>query len=172
MTVGLRRSVEISSCRYVLGVAQSHKVTTMLRSTPCGRGGFGFGSSPAAMRSVHSAKSLQRALRVELANVRGHIGAGLPGLDATFPRVRRRIRTCRDLATMCALPCRQAGGRCSNRRSSQCQAIVPGFFSSTGIPLRAGAGKQALVRNFEQRIPIDRRIIFRGSGRARGRCGL
>ena len=36
----------------------------------------------------------------------------------------------------------------------------------------AGAGKQALVRNFEQRIPIDRRIIFRSRGRARGRCGL
>ena len=36
----------------------------------------------------------------------------------------------------------------------------------------AGTGKQALVRNFEQRIPIDRRIIFRSRGRARGRCGL
>ena len=36
----------------------------------------------------------------------------------------------------------------------------------------AGAGKQALVRNFEQRIPIDRRIVFRGRGRARRRRGV
>jgi hypothetical protein len=40
-----------------MGVAQSHKVMTTLRSTPCGRGGFDAGSSPAAIRSVQSANN-------------------------------------------------------------------------------------------------------------------
>ena len=37
-------------------VSQSQVVTTMLRSTPWGRGGLVWGSSPLAMRSVQSAK--------------------------------------------------------------------------------------------------------------------
>ena len=48
--VGLRLSVEISSCRYAFGSAQSHCVITTLRSMPCGRGGACAGSSPCAMR--------------------------------------------------------------------------------------------------------------------------
>ena len=58
LTVGLRRSDEIRSCRYLSGVDQSQAVTTMLRSTPGGRGGLAFGSSPLAMRSVQSPKYL------------------------------------------------------------------------------------------------------------------
>ena len=54
-TVGLRLSLAISSCRYAFGSAQSHIVTTTLRSRPCGRGGAAAGSSPPAMRSVQSA---------------------------------------------------------------------------------------------------------------------
>ena len=42
-----------------MGEAQSHSVTTMLRSAPCGRDGLAPGSSPAAMRSVQSANSLK-----------------------------------------------------------------------------------------------------------------
>src|SRR5262249_18891656 len=53
-TVGLRLSVEISSCKYALGLLQSHKLTTMLRSIPCGRDGVAAGNSPAAIRSVQS----------------------------------------------------------------------------------------------------------------------
>src|SRR5262249_51516774 len=55
---GLRRSDEIRSCRYVFGSPHSHDVTTTLRSTPCGRGGLFFGSSPLATRSVQSPKYL------------------------------------------------------------------------------------------------------------------
>src|SRR6266850_7421758 len=54
LTVGLRLSLAISSCRYAFGVAQSQSVITTLRSTPCGRDGFVAGSSPAAIRSVQS----------------------------------------------------------------------------------------------------------------------
>src|SRR5215472_15629047 len=61
LTVGLRRSEEIRSCRYCFSVPQSHVVTTMLRSAPCGRGGFACGSSPLAMRSVQSPKNLNGA---------------------------------------------------------------------------------------------------------------
>ena len=49
-------SVAISSCTIAIGSPQPHIVITTLRSTPCGRGGSG-GTSPAAMRSVQSAKS-------------------------------------------------------------------------------------------------------------------
>src|SRR5579884_2989890 len=58
LTVGLRRSDEIRSCRYLSGVDHSHQVITTLRSTPLGRGGLSFGSSPLAIRSVHSPKYL------------------------------------------------------------------------------------------------------------------
>src|SRR5436190_10709705 len=61
LTVGLRRSDEIRSCRYLSGVDQSQVVTTMLRSTPAGRGGLLFGSSPLATRSVQSPKYLYGA---------------------------------------------------------------------------------------------------------------
>src|SRR5262245_32894266 len=54
LTVGLRRSDEIRSWRYCLSVPHSHEVITTLRSTPCGRGGLLFGSSPLAIRSVQS----------------------------------------------------------------------------------------------------------------------
>ena len=56
-TVGLRRSVDTRSCRYDFGSAQSHSVITTLRSTPCGRRGAVAGTSPAAIRSVHSANN-------------------------------------------------------------------------------------------------------------------
>src|SRR5215510_3046095 len=59
--VGLRRSDAIRSCRYLSGVDHSHEVTTTLRSTPCGRGGLDFGSSPLATRSVHSPRYLNGA---------------------------------------------------------------------------------------------------------------
>src|SRR5689334_3510468 len=58
LTVGLRRSDEIRSCRYLSGVDHSHDVTTTLRSSPSDRGGFVFGSSPLAIRSVQSPKYL------------------------------------------------------------------------------------------------------------------
>src|SRR5712664_1163748 len=61
LTVGLRRSDEIRSCRYCLSVPHSHEVTTTLRSAPCGRGGLAFGSSPLAMRSVQSPRYLNGA---------------------------------------------------------------------------------------------------------------
>ncbi len=51
----LRLSDAISSWRYAFGSAQSHIVTTTLRSRPCGRGGADAGSSPLAIRSVQSA---------------------------------------------------------------------------------------------------------------------
>ena len=40
---------------YARGSAQSHRLTTTLRSTPSGRGGAVGGYSPASMRSVQSA---------------------------------------------------------------------------------------------------------------------
>ena len=58
LTVGLRRSDAIRSCRYLSGVDQSQVVTTMLRSTPWGRVGLLCGSSPLATRSVQSPKYL------------------------------------------------------------------------------------------------------------------
>src|SRR5215469_4651432 len=61
LTVGLRLSVEIKSCRYLSPRPQSHSVTTRLRSAPCGRGGDACGSSPLATRSVQSAKYLNGA---------------------------------------------------------------------------------------------------------------
>ena len=54
LTVGKRRSLAMRSCRYCLSFIQSRSVTTMLRSTPCGRCGLANGSSPLAMRSVQS----------------------------------------------------------------------------------------------------------------------
>src|SRR5207302_7883143 len=39
LNCGFRLSVAISSCRYALGLAQSHSVMTMFRSRPWGRGG-------------------------------------------------------------------------------------------------------------------------------------
>jgi hypothetical protein len=54
LTVGKRRSLAIRSCRYCFSFIQSRSVTTMLRSTPCGRDGVANGSSPFAMRSVQS----------------------------------------------------------------------------------------------------------------------
>ena len=39
------------------------------------------------------------------------------------------------------------------------------------VALRPGAGKLALVRHFQHRIPVDRRIVFRRRGRARRRHG-
>src|SRR5690242_5609962 len=58
LTVGLRRSEEIRSCRYLSGFDHSHDVMTTLRSSPSGRGGLAFGNSPLAMRSVQSPKYL------------------------------------------------------------------------------------------------------------------
>ena len=52
--MGLRRSEEIRSWVKVFSVPHSHDVTTTLRSTPCGRSGLCFGSSPWAMRSIQS----------------------------------------------------------------------------------------------------------------------
>src|SRR3974390_1842982 len=54
LTVGLRRSEAIRSCRHCFSVPQAHVVTTILRSTPCGRLGLAWGNSPWATRSVHS----------------------------------------------------------------------------------------------------------------------
>src|SRR3954467_13079983 len=59
LTVGLRRSELIRSCRYVASEPHSHEVTTTLRSTPVGRGGLCFGNSPLAIRSVQSPKYLK-----------------------------------------------------------------------------------------------------------------
>src|SRR5258706_14461819 len=61
LTVGLRRSDEIRSCRYLSGVDHSQEVITILRSTPCGRGGLALGSSPLATRSVQSPRYLKGA---------------------------------------------------------------------------------------------------------------
>src|SRR5262245_35341112 len=60
-TVGKRRSLEMRSWRYCFSFIQSRSVTTMLRSTPCGRGGLANGSSPLAIRSVQSPKYLNGA---------------------------------------------------------------------------------------------------------------
>src|SRR5258708_39835462 len=54
LTVGLRRSDEIRSWRDCFSFPQSQVVTTTLRSTPCGRGGLLWGSSPLATRPVQS----------------------------------------------------------------------------------------------------------------------
>ena len=56
--MGFRRSDEIRSWTKVFSLPHSHEVTTTLRSTPCGRCGLSFGSSPFATRSVHSPKYL------------------------------------------------------------------------------------------------------------------
>src|SRR6478735_10837725 len=61
LTVGFRRSDAIRSCIYLSGVDQSQVVTTRLRSTPEGRCGLFFGSSPLATRSVQSPKYLYGA---------------------------------------------------------------------------------------------------------------
>ena len=62
------------------------RVTTTLRSMPCGRCGFDFGNSPAAIRSVQSREHLQRALRVEPAEMCATmVLAGLSGLHAPDP---------------------------------------------------------------------------------------
>ena len=63
----------------------------MLRSTPCGRGGLRWGSSPLAMRSVQSPKYLNGA-RAEAACERvEHVLAGLARLDAAHPRLLRSV---------------------------------------------------------------------------------
>ena len=51
----IRSSDAAPSERPPVGTAQSHSVTTRLRSRPEGRGGACFGTAPAAIRSVHSA---------------------------------------------------------------------------------------------------------------------
>ncbi len=137
-----------------------------LRPRRLGRGQFAGGDAIGPL-----AEQLQRALRVELADVRGHIGAGLARLNAPFPRIRRGF----ELA--------EVWRQCARCLVAELVAGVAAVGLDDVEPLAlalqldrhavgAGAGKQALVRDFEQRIPIDRRIIFRGRGRARGRCGL
>src|SRR5439155_13646760 len=89
LTVGWRRSDAIRSWRYFFGSPHSHVVTTMLRSTPCGRVGFVCGSSPFATRSVQSAKYLNGALPSAWAS--GPIMNG-----AACPDVTRRIHAASD----------------------------------------------------------------------------
>src|SRR3990172_1519678 len=58
LTVGLRQSVPVRSCRYAFSLDQSQMVATMFRSMPAGRGGLLAGSSPRAIRVPQSARYL------------------------------------------------------------------------------------------------------------------
>ena len=66
-----------------VGPDQSHSEMTRLRSTPVGRGGACFGTAPAAMRSVHSAKRL--AALAEAFEAGRHPRAGGADADAMVP---------------------------------------------------------------------------------------
>src|SRR2546426_10088846 len=88
-TVGLRRSEAMRSCRYFFGSPHSHVVTTMLRSTPCGRVGFACGSSPLGGGSVQSAKYLNGALPRTWAS-------GVIMLGPACPDCTRRIHAASD----------------------------------------------------------------------------
>src|SRR5215831_15813839 len=68
-SVGLRLSVDRLSCtNQCASGAQSHWVTTIFLSLPCGRAGAG-GSSPCATRSVQSANICSARFRPNLESV-------------------------------------------------------------------------------------------------------
>ena len=127
------------------------RVTTILRSTPCGRCGLADGSSPAAIRSVQSPNSFKRALGVETVDDCGPCCvARLAGLDAPRPRFAPTSRTCRAPSGSCASPCCRAGG--SSTQPSvlmPCEPLRLALHVRSGCRCRsvAGAGKLALVRN-------------------------
>src|SRR5262249_13075965 len=92
---------------------------------------------------------LQRALRVELTDVRDHIGARLARLNAPLPRIRGGF----ELA--------KGGRQCARRLVATLVAGVAAVSVDDVEPLAlalqldrhavgAGTGKQALVRDLEQ----------------------
>ena len=92
-TVGFRLSLAISSWRYAFGSAQSHIVTTTLRSRPCGRCGAAVGNSPLAIRSVQSAYIERARCPAHLRKPIAHPVAGLSGPYATVPGRQRNPQT-------------------------------------------------------------------------------
>ena len=91
LTVGLRRSDEIRSCRYLSGVDQSQVVTTTLRSTPVrprrlvlGQFALRDAIGPVAEVFVRHAAELA-------GDAVGHHLAGLAGGDAADPGIRARV---------------------------------------------------------------------------------
>ena len=129
----------------------------MLRSTPCGRVGLLFGSSPLATRSVQSAKYLIGE-PAELARQDvHHERARLPGLGARHPGLgvareftqARRERARRHLAHLMAADA----------------AVVLHQVEPVGLLDLVGnvavlLAELAGVRDLQHRIPVDRRIGF------------
>ena len=98
-------------------------MTTFL-SRPCGRGGAG-GTSPAAMRSVQSAKSASARSRPSWSKTVDHLRRP-PALTAGgVPTPPPRTGTCQDSAAARACPCSPVGGTPSSCPTSRCEATAP-----------------------------------------------
>ncbi len=163
LTVGLRRSDAIRSCRYLSGVDQSQVVTTMLRSTPVGRGGLAFGSSPLATRSVQSPKYLY-------------------GAPPNWPAMRFVIISPDWPEVMRRMPRLGAGVELAELRRDRPRRLLAELMTADAVgvvhlpdPVVArdvlrdvGVAAEILGRrNLHHRVPVDRRIVVRRRGRAR-----
>ena len=113
-------------------------------------------------------EQLQRARRAEPAEIRRHLQHRLAGLDAPLPGVGRR----RELAERL----RDRARRLVAELMTRVAAVGLDHVEPLGLALEggrdavavgSGAGEVALVRHLEHRVPVDRRIVFGGGGRAR-----
>ena len=78
------RAQELALRRYVQGLLSDHRVSTTLRSTPCGRGGDG-GTSPASMRCDQSANICSARSRPKLIHAGIHRVPALSRLNPMIP---------------------------------------------------------------------------------------
>src|SRR3974390_437141 len=132
---------------------------TTLRSMPCGRDGFFFGSSPLAMRSVQSPKYLY-------------------GTPPNWPA--RRLVIISPACPACVRRIQASSPRSlPKRRRPGARGFLPELMTADAIDvvhlaepvvlrdlLRDGtlAAKLARRRDLHHRVPVDRRIVMRGGG--------
>ena len=112
-------------------VDQSHIVTTMLRSMPCGRARLRRGQLARGDAVGPVGEILQRGVRPDAAEAGRHVGHRLARLRAPRPRLGRVRRARRTPSGSCAcLGCRARGT--TGRRSSRCRSSAPGLDVSSG----------------------------------------
>ena len=138
---------------------QSRSVTTMLRSAPWGRGGVANGSSPLAIRSVHSRSSRTPP---GPAGSAGRTSAAPIGPTARgVSRPRRQRRTCRGPAS--GFQVERLAQLMAAHAAGVLHRANPGRLRQPG---RNGAlaAKLPGIRNIERRDPVDGGVVVRRGG--------
>ncbi len=148
---------------------QSHIVITTLRSIPCGRSGRAKGSSPAAMRSVQSAKSESAFLGPSRDSVSAMFAIAWP--DWT----RRSHASVESLNSPSSGESRRTPLEPSAWQDwheflmvsiQACWVLISGPMPLPPSPV---PGNSLFCRNLQHRIPVDTGIILgRGGGVGRG----